>query len=120
MGFIVLLFICYMITLGVDWRTIDSGYVKHASTADSTLEFLDNPPLVISGLVPELFNILGILIADSILVRDLFHTTRVTFLSIRLLDLAMLGHLESVLDNHHPTHLDDCRQPRYVLIIFML
>jgi hypothetical protein len=104
-----------MITLGGDWRTIDSGYVKHASTADSTLEFLDNPPLVISGLVPELFNILGILIADGILVSSLINATRATFLSIGLLDMAMLGYLESVLDNHHSTHLDDCCQPRYAL-----
>jgi hypothetical protein len=71
MGFIVLLFVCYMIELGCDWQTVDSAYVKHATTADSTIEFLANPPLVISGLVPELFRILALFIADGILVRGL-------------------------------------------------
>jgi hypothetical protein len=60
-----------MINLGSDWGTVDSAYVKHASTADSTLDFLANPPLVISGLVPELFRILALLVADGILVRDM-------------------------------------------------
>jgi hypothetical protein len=71
MGLIVLLFICYMINLGGDWRTVDSAYIKHASTANSTLEFLENPPLVVSGLIPELFRIIALLIADGVLVRGL-------------------------------------------------
>jgi hypothetical protein len=58
-----------MINLGGDWGIVDSAYIKHASTADSTLEFLENPPLVISDLIPELFKILALLTADGILVR---------------------------------------------------
>jgi hypothetical protein len=70
MGLIAFLFICYMINLGGDWGAIDLGYVKHASTANSTMEFLDSPTaLVIFSLVPELFRILAFLIADCILVR---------------------------------------------------
>jgi hypothetical protein len=71
MGLIALLFACYMINLGSDWGTVDSAFVKHASTADSTMEYLANAPVVTSGLIPELFRVIALLIADGILVCGL-------------------------------------------------
>jgi hypothetical protein len=65
---IVVLYVSSVINIAMDWNTVNSAFIKNASTSDATLSFMYNPP-VYTSLVPEVFKCLNIVIADGILVR---------------------------------------------------
>jgi hypothetical protein len=107
MCLITILYIFTFINLVLDWNTPDRAFVKHGATSDSIVDFLDTAP-IFENLVPEIFKVLSIFIADGILASIL--KLRKNCLTFRV-DLEMLDHLELLMESHHAPFADDCGEP---------
>jgi hypothetical protein len=88
-----------VINIAMSWSNVDSAFIRNAATPDSTLNFVDNPP-VYTSLVSEVFKCMNIVIADGILVRVSPSNQHGAQCLTWAQGLAMLGCLGALVEGH--------------------